>query len=266
MLILEDNSNLDIKLNVQEDLPKKISAIDQIIKQLRPKEVPIKNFKVAFVHDEFTTQHGIMILSAVLKQHGFQTDLFITEFIKESIADEIVQFKPDVIACSTMTPGFRSAMNLVGKLKERLPGVFVVMGGSHPTLFPDMFEKEKDLDAICISEGEYPMVELCTSLHEGKLRTDIRNMWIRNGDEIIKNKNRPFIEDINSLPFPDRHVYFDRYPDLAQRDFKFMTDRGCPFDVKVLGNISDFCNGSFGTVVSHKATFLQIPHLLIETV
>ena len=144
MLILEDNSNLDIKLNEQEDLPKKISAIDQIIEQLKPKEVPIKNFKVAFIHDEFTTQHGIMILSAVLKQHGFQTDVFITEFIKESIADEIVQFKPDVIACSTMTPGFRSVMNLVGKLKERLPGVFVVMGGSHPTLFPDMFEKEKD--------------------------------------------------------------------------------------------------------------------------
>ena len=91
------------------------------------------------------------------------------------------------------------------------------------------------------------MVELCTSLHEGKLRTDIRNMWIRNGDEIIKNKSRPFIEDIDSLPFPDRDVYFNRYPDLAQRDFKFMTDRGCPFDCSYCFNkqMRDLQEGSF---------------------
>ena len=39
MLILEDNSNLDIKLNEQEDLPKKISAIDQIMAAVEEPEV-----------------------------------------------------------------------------------------------------------------------------------------------------------------------------------------------------------------------------------
>ena len=38
--------------------------------------------KTVFLQDEYITQHGIMILSEILKEGSFDTDVFITEVEK----------------------------------------------------------------------------------------------------------------------------------------------------------------------------------------
>jgi len=63
----------------------------------------------------------------------------------------------------------------------------------------------------------------------GQLNTGIKNLWIRSNGQIFKNSLRELIRNLDDLPFPDRDIYFQRYPHLAEREIKFNAGRGCPF-------------------------------------
>jgi anaerobic magnesium-protoporphyrin IX monomethyl ester cyclase len=188
------------------------------------------DFKVAFIQDERMPQQGIMSVSAVLKEHGFSTDIFSIVLEKENIVDNILKSKPDLIGCSVMTPGFKTMMEVIYAIKARNPSLFIVMGGHHPTFYPKVIEEKEELDAICIGEGEYAMLELASSLKQGKKNTNIKNMWLRQERGVVKNGVMDLISDLDSLPFPDRDLYFMKYPFLAKEVIKFMIGRGCPFN------------------------------------
>lgn len=189
----------------------------------------VRKIKTAFLHTGTVPYPGIMAISAVLKEAGFATDVFSPE-LDGDITASVSRFKPDILAVSAMTPTFRSLMPIVRSIKKELPGLFVVVGGPHPTFFPDVIENEADIDAICRGEGEYPMLELARSLGSGRPDSGIRNLWIRNGNSIVKNDMRDLISDLDTLPFPDHAVYFDKYPFMAKRIARFTSSRGCPFD------------------------------------
>ena len=51
------------------------------------------------------------------------------------------------------------------------------------------------------------MLELIRALEGKKQPTGIHNLWIKQKDTIERNSVRPFLEDIDSLPFPDRDMW-----------------------------------------------------------
>jgi len=188
-----------------------------------------KGFKVAFLQAGDIPFIGIMSLSAVLKDHGFTTDVFSID-LEDDVVESILKYDPDIIGASVMTTTFKTMINIISRVKKRKQDAFTIMGGPHVTFFPQFFYQEKDLDAVCVGEGEYPLLELALSIKEGAINTDIKNLWIRQNGNVIKNDMRELISDLDSLPFPDRDVFFERYPFMAQRTIRFMTCRGCPFN------------------------------------
>ena len=107
--------------------------------------------------------------------------------------------------------------------------VFSVFGGPHPTFFPEMIEKE-GVDAVCIGEGEYAMLELMNRLEQGKPADDIQNFWIKSNGTTKKNMVRPLIEDLDELPFLDRELMYEGDKDLKlSRNKGFFAGRGCPY-------------------------------------
>ena len=187
-------------------------------------------FKVAFVQAAGRQQHGTMILSAVLKEHGFDTAVFAAELEGDGLVEVVTDYQPNILAASMMTAGSQKDIRLLKTLKENSPQAFVIAGGPHPTFYPDMINQGQFIDAICIGEGEYALLELATSLREGKINPEIQNLWFRIDGKVYKNRERPLIEDLDTLPFPDRSIYFDKYTDMAKGDVKFNVGRGCPFD------------------------------------
>lgn len=188
------------------------------------------SLKIAFIQESGKTQHGIMILSAVLKEHHFSTEVFSMEIEGEPIIDEVSKYKPDIIGCTMMTPGYKEMMRLLNDLKITIPKAFIIAGGPHPTFYPNIIEQTNIIDAICIGEGEYALLELASSLKSGNVDPKINNLWIRLNGKIYKNEKRDLIKDLDSLPFSDRDIYFKKYSHLAEGDIKFNIGRGCPFD------------------------------------
>jgi len=54
-----------------------------------------------------------------------------------------------------------------------------------------------------LGEGEGALVELVRNMRDGKEFHNVRNIWFKNKEKIVKNELRPLIRDLDSIPFPD---------------------------------------------------------------
>ncbi|MFH1734072.1 MAG: radical SAM protein [bacterium] len=173
---------------------------------------------------EFT---GVMYVSAYLKRAGHQVDLYLESEEGEDFYRKIKEFQPDLIAFSAMTGDHVRSLQIAEKVKEMMD-VPTLMGGPHPTFFPETIEHPA-LDIICRGEGEEAAAELCDRIDKGEDFTDVLNLWVKRDGVIYKNDVRPGENELDNLPIPDREVYY-KYPYLRDYPTKpFITGRGCPY-------------------------------------
>ena len=154
-------------------------------------------------------------ISAVVKQGGHDVKLYHMLYMpsKEEFIEKVKSFSPTVVGITARTTAIPFIKDFCRWLKEELPDLFVTIGGYHAILVPDEVLAIEGCDAVCVGEGEYPLLELLDSFQNGELKTDIQsiNFKLKDGT-IIKNPVRPLIEDLDELPFPDFDL-FD-YPNL----------------------------------------------------
>ncbi len=179
---------------------------------------------------------GISYISAFIKKHGHQTRLFIvTKDTKMKTFQEFVDsFQPEVICFSSVTSEFPFIVRWIRDIKGSYPHIYCVGGGCHITLNPHD-GLETSLDALCIGEGEWPILELVEQLDQGRIPQGISNLWIKRDGQVEKNRIRPFLENIDDLPFPDREMWHPWTLDLDSRP-AVLLGRGCPFQCTYCSN------------------------------
>ena len=173
---------------------------------------------------------GIMHLSSALKATGHEVELAIAARYDPLAVTR--GFQPDVLAYSVITGSQRYYLDVNRRLKAALPGAFSLFGGPHATFFPEMVE-EDGVDGICRGEGEEALVDLLAALADGgpDAALGVSNWSFWRDGKVIANPVRPYIVDLDSLPFPDRALVYDRDPLAARSKIKrFLTGRGCPYD------------------------------------
>ncbi len=155
--------------------------------------------------------YGLRILSSYLKNNGVEVQIIflpyktgnkINELYSEDILNQLTHLciGSKIIGISLMTNFFNRALQVTKMIKNEL-GITVVWGGVHPTVNPD--ECIQYADMVCIGESEEALLELCNRLRDNKPITDIKNLWIKEGNKVYKNIPRPLLRDIGSLPFQD---------------------------------------------------------------
>lgn len=123
----------------------------------------------------------------------------------------------------------RSALVLAAEAKQA--GVDVVFGGYLATALAAEFGAEKDVDYVVRGEGELTLSELVGSVPV----PSILGLTFREGGVVRHNEDRPLIEDLDLLPFPERHLrkydyalpFADLSPDSNTAYEMIITSRGC---------------------------------------
>jgi len=180
-----------------------------------------------FKSENFLAPLGLLIISSVAKRAGHQT--FLSEMNHEDPLECIAALKPDVVAYSSSTGEAKHYLRMNQKVKNRFPEIFTIMGGPHPTFFPEMIS-ESTLDAICKGEGDQAFVDVLDALETGNTVDTIPNIITRgNNDSGSECEVRRLIEDLDSLPFPDYELLYDNTPMGGYPLKNFMTSRGCPY-------------------------------------
>lgn len=181
---------------------------------------------------------GIGYLSAFLRREGHRTSLIhlVRPAQREELVEKVKAESPDLLAVSSTTHMFPHVRKWTGWIRDEL-GIFTICGGAHPTIDPQGALDEAPLDAVCLGEGEESLAELCAALEEGRDPSRIPSLWVRRGGDVRRNPVRPLIEDLDTLPFPDRGI-FDPANFCEQQHERgtLMASRGCPYSCTYCSN------------------------------
>jgi len=178
-----------------------------------------------------------LYLSSVLKQHGHEVRLVDGFFHQGSDFErEVLSSEPELLGfwCTQFSWDRTKAISM--RLKERSPGLRVVVGGTHATALGRQCLEEPDsggLDFIVMHDGEDAMVEICEALAGHMTLTSVRGLVWRDGAKVVVNASRPFCQDLDAFAFPDYDLL-----DIAQYrpaigsykclpSVNMMTQRGC---------------------------------------
>jgi len=171
---------------------------------------------------DFIDPLGIAELSARAKFTGNESFLGISS--REDVLAKIEKIRPEVIAYSAITGEHKYYFELNDAVKRRFSSIFTVMGGPHPTFYPECI-KDSSLDAICVGEGDEAFPELLMALDDKKDISQIENISTKSKSSPLRN----LIQDLDNRPFPDRDLFFE-HTELGGFPVKtFMTSRGCPY-------------------------------------
>lgn len=185
-------------------------------------------------------QHGISYLSSLLKAHGQGTSLLVlgSNYQAKSLLlleKTVEEFQPGLICFTSVCSQYDFIATAARFAKTRWPDIYLMAGGVHATLQPEEV-MEGAFDAICIGEGEFPVLELCGQLAAGRAPRDIANLWIRSASGVQKNRPRAFLQDLASLPFPDYDMWKPWIEEPANDVMTVFGGRGCPYNCTYCSN------------------------------
>ncbi|MFX1598141.1 MAG: B12-binding domain-containing radical SAM protein [Promethearchaeota archaeon] len=166
----------------------------------------------------------------------------------DGLRDEIKKRDPWIVGVtSSMTCFVPDSFRCLELAKEINPEILTLGGGLQVSLTPDeSFEKCKSLDLIVRGDGEFACYEAISELRRKTPHLErIDGLSFRRDGEIVHNKERPPISDLDELPFPAWHLLpMDKYrlPVIPPKWGNFavvVTTRGCPYNCK-------FCSPKIG--------------------
>jgi radical SAM superfamily enzyme YgiQ (UPF0313 family) len=210
--------------------------------------------KIVFIYNG-AENLGIEYLSSCLKLKGHEVHLlfdpavFSGDYlmnnklfsralnIDKHIIKKTIDLKPDLVAFSAFTGNYRWCLNIAHEIKK-LSDVPIVFGGVHTTAVPDEVLLNDCVDFAVIGEGEHAMIELAEKMEgntDFKDLLDSPNICFRYKGCFMINSPRSYINDLDSLPMPDKFLFYDKVP-LLEEKYLISTSRGCPYSCTYCSN------------------------------
>lgn len=216
------------------------------------------------INQYLSYNYGLGYVAAVLKEGGHNVEYIILNIDRDVVEfyKKIQKNRPEIVAFSATTSQFNYLKDIINNIKQ-ISNPFVICGGIHSTLKPDCIFEIPGLDAIVRGEGELPMRELADAFENQDDYWHIKNFWFKEKGETIKNKPRPLIRNLDTLPFPDKtSLEYQQIINKVGGINRFIFSRGCVFDCPYCSNkaLMDF--------YSDKATYFRVksPQKAIEEI
>lgn len=171
-------------------------------------------------------------MAAVVEQAGHDilfVDLQAKNISSSIFLDNLKDFEPDLVVCQTSTPSIYSDIESAGMFRNAT-GAITVLVGSHSSAMPEetLTLADGKVDAVAIGEFDYTIRDLAN----GTPLPHCPGLALWNGGDIRRTADRPYIEDLDAMPFPAwHHLDINDYYDGAKL-FPFLTSitgRGCRY-------------------------------------
>jgi anaerobic magnesium-protoporphyrin IX monomethyl ester cyclase len=176
------------------------------------------------------------VMGAIARKYGDVrlVDGNVEKWTLDALVDDVRQRQPAVIAVNTGFPSIDADMTVAAALKTAAPKARVVGFGAYFTLLEqEAMTGFPFLDAGIVGEPEETFEEVVAAVARGAEDFHaIRGLVLRKDGRVISTGPRPLVDDIDTLPFPDRSLlHNDRYRlPHNNRPFTLVnTGRGCPY-------------------------------------
>jgi anaerobic magnesium-protoporphyrin IX monomethyl ester cyclase len=198
------------------------------------------------VCNRLTEYLGVEIISAILKKQGhtvtliFEPDILAAAFVRSlpgalstrldsahRAARRVLALSPELVLFPSEINSFLWCAQVGELIKKERQDIHLLHGGFHATSSPEECITKAGVDMLCVGEGDLAIPELVSALAEGRDVTCIANIWVKDREGTVhRNSPRALVQDLDSLPWPDKSLYYDEMPGLA-REYMCVTSRGC---------------------------------------
>lgn len=226
----------------------------------------------------FESPLGLAMLAAYVRQHGHEPviiDSAAEELSEEQTVERVARLGAQVVGITANTVMMPPATKMAVLLQKHVPDTLVVLGGKHVSVIPEDVHTGTDVpfDVSVVNEGEETLLEIIQTLErcgckkaflsDPATREQIKGIVFTHEGKPRQTPARPFIKDLDSLPFPARellplHIYQPaghRHKRLPA--FSMVAIRGCPYPCT-------FCSEARTTVrfSSPQRVVAEIEHLV----
>ena len=170
----------------------------------------------------------LMYLASIAESCGFEA--MIRDYSQGGNFDkDLREFRPDYIVANVATPTFQSDMTALKNAKEILKTVcIIVKGAPFITYNTNAIYENTFIDYVIMGEAEFTLRDILNGVPD----EDILGICYRKNFQAEKNEKRPFIENLDLIPFPARHLVDNSIytrPDNGKVQAVIKVSRGCPF-------------------------------------
>lgn len=146
------------------------------------------------------------------------------------IASEIYKLKKELIGFSVYIWNIKETLLICEILKLVNPDVKIFLGGPEVSYdMKEVMEKYDYIDFVIYGEGEETFREFVeVNLNEVKDYEGIEGLVYRDGKEIVINKERPLIRNLDKIPSPYENIT----DEFKNKIVYYESSRGCPFGCK----------------------------------
>ena len=135
-------------------------------------------------------------------------DNYFTKKSKEQIEnawlDEIEKFSPDLIATTIVEDSYEFADRLLNIAKKKF-NIPVVVGGSMPTVVPQVIIENPNIDYVVEAEGEVAVPELLSVMEKDGDVSKVPNLWYKKDKKVLKTG---LVKYLNMDDIPDQRLHF----------------------------------------------------------
>lgn len=172
---------------------------------------------------------GLGYMAAVLEERGVDIKIVDMDILKLSYDEYrtiLSKEHPDIVGITTLTQQYPNGEKLAQISKQIIPDSLVIMGGPHVTfLAPEILRRCPQVDVVVRGEGEITITEIVQHLESGEDLSPVDGISYRDDHTIKSTKDRAYIQDLDSLPLPARHLLpLEEYSEKGS----IITSRGCP--------------------------------------
>ena len=191
---------------------------------------------------------GIGYLASSLVEAGHQVRLLDCTFMNKGDAlRQAQEAKAEIVGIYCMVTMLEDCLWLAQQLRKTTK--LLIAGGPLATCDPHAFLA--DFDVVVVGEGELTIVELVAAFNLEKDIAAVPGVVTRRVIEadgkskevIVTSQERPFIHDLDNLPFPARNQLPNHdYIQFGKRKYGYaittvMSTRGCPYDCEFCSNV-----------------------------
>lgn len=231
-----------------------------------------RNIKVALLSPEYydiahfgvkrkeIPPFGVLYLAAAIEQKGIEVTLY-------RVSNEKYKFdfkRYDIVGFSISSSVTYSILKKVRENSQFNEIGLLIAGGIHTTIFPEEVINDLKVDIACVGEGEKTITEIIDVYPERKFN-NINGIvyWDSHSGKMVKTPERELIEDLDTIPFPARHllpldeiVMEDRLSNTNLPIVHILCSRGCPYSCNFCANQEHSIRYRTGANVRKELEFL----------
>ncbi len=175
------------------------------------------------------------------------------KLVLDNMVKQILAQRPDVVGFSVTHTNYLFTRYVSQQIRRVTPEIYIIYGGRRFCLrkkwryhIAGWHRNLPDVDCIVKNEGEATLREIIAILKIGRHPAYCKGATVRFNGQIVDGGDRPLIDDVDSIPFPD-------FSDLTKQDYlsdyiRILLNRGCS------GRCS-FCveNDTMGDIVRYRS-------------